>query len=70
MSRRLIGALIVALGVVALFVPALRYTTEDTVVDVGPLEVTAEHERELPLWPIAGGAAVVAGLALAVSGRP
>lgn len=64
---RFIGLLLVVIGLVALVYPFARYTTEETVIDVGPLKVTAERERQIPIWPLAGGAAIVGGLVLAIT---
>ena len=40
----------------------------DTVLDVGPLEVTTEERETLPFPPIAGGIAVAVGAALLIAG--
>jgi hypothetical protein len=42
------------------------FTTRETVVEVGDLEVTADRERPIPMW--AGIGAIVVGLALVASG--
>jgi hypothetical protein len=47
----------------------ISYTTREEVVDLGPVEVTAEDEHRIPLPPILGGAAIVVGLILLVTGR-
>jgi hypothetical protein len=38
-------------------------------VDIGPVHVTAEKTKTLPLPPIVGTVAVVGGLVLLVAGR-
>jgi hypothetical protein len=38
------------------------------VIDVGPIEATAETRERVPLPPVLGGAAVLGGLALIVVG--
>lgn len=62
------GIVLIVLGVVALAYQGITYTTRETVVDLGPLKATAERERTFPLPPIVGGAAVLAGVALAIAG--
>lgn len=57
----LIGAVLVALGVVALVYQGVNYTTRETVLDIGPLHATADRHRTLPLPPLLGAAVVVAG---------
>ncbi|HVZ24156.1 MAG TPA: hypothetical protein VG871_23955 [Vicinamibacterales bacterium] len=65
---KLIGIVLIVLGVLALAVGGVRYTTREKVVDVGPIHATADKEHNIPLSPIAGGAAVVAGIVLVVAG--
>ena len=65
----LLGIILIFLGLVALVWPVISYTDTDTVVDIGPLEVTTQSEERVPIPPLAGGAAIVAGIALVVVGR-
>jgi uncharacterized membrane protein YidH (DUF202 family) len=65
---KLIGILLIVFGIVALVVGGIRYTTRDTVVDIGPVKATAEREHTVPLSPIVGIAAVAAGIACVVAG--
>ena len=65
----LLGVLLLVAGLVALALPAITYTRTEKVVDLGPVEVTAERQRRIPLSPVAGGLAAVAGVVLIVSSR-
>jgi hypothetical protein len=67
-SLTLAGIVLIVLGVVALAYQGITYTTRETVVDFGPIKATADRERTFPLPPIVGGAAVLAGVALAIAG--
>ena len=62
------GILLVLLGVVALAYQGITYTSRETVVDIGPIEATADRERTLPLPPVLGIAAVAGGVLLLVVG--
>jgi hypothetical protein len=42
------------------------FTTRETVVDIGDLEITADRERPIPLW--AGILAIVAGAGMVAAG--
>jgi hypothetical protein len=64
----LAGIVLIVLGIGALAYQGITYTSRETVVDIGPIHATAERERTFPLPPIVGGAAVLAGVALAVAG--
>jgi TRAP-type C4-dicarboxylate transport system permease large subunit len=60
----LTGALLIILGAAALIFGSISYTTDETVLDVGPLEAEVEKERTIPLSPVLGLVAVAAGLGL------
>ena len=59
-----LGAILVIVGVLALVYGGIRYTKQEKVVDVGPIEATVEHKKTIPLPPLAGAAALVAGIIL------
>jgi hypothetical protein len=63
-SQTLIGAVLVALGLVALIYQGITYTSRETVLDIGPLHATADRQRTLPLSPLLGAAAVAIGAVL------
>lgn len=69
MSVRLIAIVLVIVGALLLAYPAITYTTRETVVDVGPIEVTADQEKSIPLPPVLGGVAIGLGALLLVTGR-
>jgi hypothetical protein len=66
---KLAGILLVLLGVLALAYQGIRYTTREKLIDIGPLKVTASERKTIPLPPIVGGIAVVAGIALILQDR-
>lgn len=61
---RIIGIILIAIGIVMLVITGISYTTEETIIDAGPIEVTADKEKEINWPPYAGGAAVISGLVL------
>ena len=64
----LLGALLLIAGLVGLASPMITYTKTEKVVDIGPVEVTAEREKHVPLPHIVGGLAAIAGLVIIVAG--
>ena len=64
----LIGIILIAIGIVAFAYQGITYTTKEKVVEVGPVEVTAERTKTLPLPPIVGAVALVGGSVLLVMG--
>jgi uncharacterized membrane protein len=63
----LVGIALIVLGVIALAYQGITYTTREKVVDLGPLEVTAQKEKTIPLPPILGGVALAGGIVLVVA---
>lgn len=65
----IVGILLIGLGVVALVYQGISYTTEEKVVELGPLEVTHEDEKTVPLPPILGIVGIAGGVALLAFSR-
>lgn len=64
----LVGLIVLLAGLGALAWPSITYTKTEKVADLGPIHVTKEDKTRIPLSPIAGGAAVIAGIAMIVAG--
>ena len=65
---KLIGIVLIVFGVLALAYGGFSYTKTDKVVDLGPLQVNAEHQKTVPIAPIAGVGALIGGIALVLVG--
>jgi uncharacterized membrane protein YidH (DUF202 family) len=63
-ARRILGLVLIAIGLIALLAGGISWTQRKTVVDAGPLQVQADEHKTLPLPPVLGGIAVVAGALL------
>ena len=59
---------LIILGVVALVYQGITYTTREKVVDLGPLKITADKDKNIPLPPIVGVLALAAGVTLVIVG--
>ena len=68
MSIRLLGVALIILGVVAFAYQGITYTTQEKVLDIGPLKATVEKEKTIPLPPLVGGAALIGGIVLLLVG--
>jgi hypothetical protein len=64
----IIGILLIIIGVVALAYGGFSYTKREKVIDAGPLQVSADKEKTVPLPPILGGLCLVGGIVLLVAG--
>ena len=67
-ANTLLGIILIVIGIVALAYQGITYTTREKVVDIGPIQVTADKTKTLPLPPIVGAAALVGGIVLLVMG--
>jgi uncharacterized membrane protein YidH (DUF202 family) len=65
----LMGIILIVIGIVALAYQGITYTTREKVVDLGPIQMTAEKTKTLPLPPIVGAVALVGGIVLLVMGN-
>ena len=67
---RIVGIILIVVGVLALIFQGITYTRDRQEVDIGPIEATVEEERTIPIPPVVGGLLLVAGVALVwVGGR-
>ena len=67
-TNTLIGIILIGIGIVALAYQGITYTTREKVVDIGPIQMSADKEKTIPLPPILGGVALVGGIVLVVAG--
>ena len=67
-SSTVLGIILVILGIFALAYQGITYTKREKVIDVGPIHATKDKTKTIPLPPILGGIAVVAGVVLIVAG--
>ena len=65
----LIAIVLIVIGIIAFGYQGISYTTSEKVIDIGPIEMTADKTRTLPLPPIVGGIAIFGGILLLVTGR-
>jgi uncharacterized membrane protein YidH (DUF202 family) len=63
-----IGIVLIILGILALAYQGITYTTKEKIVDIGPVQATAKKEKTMPLPPVLGGLALVAGVVLVIVG--
>jgi uncharacterized membrane protein HdeD (DUF308 family) len=64
---KIAGILLIVLGIVALIWGGISYTREETLIDIGPIEATAETRETIPLPPVLGGLALIGGVALMIA---
>jgi hypothetical protein len=65
---KIIGVVLIVVGAIALAYGGITYTSREKVVDIGPVEMTAEREKTIPLPPVLGALALVGGIVLVIAG--
>ncbi len=65
---RIVGILLIVVGLISLALGGISYTTREKVVDIGPIEATAERHKTIPLPPLLGGLALAGGVVLLIAG--
>ena len=68
-TTTLLAVILIAIGIVVFGYQGITYTTRENVVDIGPLKITVEKTKMLPLPPIIGAIALVGGIVLLAVGR-
>ena len=63
---RIVGVILIVIGLIGLIWGGISWTEEETLVDIGPVEARAEQERTVPITPLVGGIALVAGIVLLI----
>jgi UDP-N-acetylmuramyl pentapeptide phosphotransferase/UDP-N-acetylglucosamine-1-phosphate transferase len=65
-AARIAGIVLIVLGLVGVLWGGFSWTREKTVVDLGPIQARAQERQTIPIPPVAGGIAIVAGVVLLV----
>jgi hypothetical protein len=63
-----LGIALIVLGIVALAYGGITYTQREKIIDIGPVQATADREKTIPLPPILGGLSLAGGVALVIFG--
>ena len=60
----MLGVALICLGIVTFVYQGISYTTQNKIIDLGPLQATIDKQETLPLSPFLGGLALAGGVAL------
>ena len=64
----IVGILLILGGIASLITGGFSFTKQEKVVDAGPIQISHDSTKHVPIAPIVGGIAIVAGLGLVVVG--
>jgi len=66
----IVGLILIVLGIAGLAFGGFSFTRKEKVLDLGPIEASADKKESVPISPILGALAIVGGVVLvAVSAR-
>lgn len=66
---RILGIILILAGLVGLAWGGFSFDKKKTDVDLGPVDFQVTERQTVPIPPVAGGVAVVAGIALLLMDR-
>ncbi|MFO7653755.1 MAG: DUF3185 domain-containing protein [Candidatus Krumholzibacteriia bacterium] len=65
---KILGIVLIVLGILGFIFGGISFERNETVADLGELEIEREKTETIPIGPIASGVAVLAGVVLVVAG--
>lgn len=68
-GNKMAGIILILLGAIGLAYGSFRYTSRDKVIDLGPIQATAERSHEFPMAPVAGAMVLAGGVVLLLALR-
>lgn len=67
--NRTIGVLLIVLGIAMLVWTGFSYTKKEKIVDAGPIQISADQEKNVNWPPYVGGIVLIAGLVVLVTSK-
>ena len=62
-----VGLLLIVAGLIGLLYGGFSYTKRDKILDIGPIQATKTETKTVPLPPIIGAVALIAGIFLVIA---
>jgi hypothetical protein len=69
MTMKVLGTILICAGLLALVYGGFSYTKQKKVLDIGALEAHVDQKKTVPVSPVAGGVAILAGIAMVIADR-
>jgi uncharacterized membrane protein len=69
MSTKLIGVVLIVLGIVMIVWTGFSYTKKEKVIDAGPIQISADREKTVNWPPYLGGVLLIGGIVLVVTSK-
>ncbi len=61
---KILGAILIVLGLIGVVWGGVTYTTRDKIIDIGPIHATRDKTHHVPVPPVAGAIALVGGVTI------
>ena len=61
---RLVGIILIVLGLIGVIWGGITWTKRRDTISVGPISATVQQKQTFPISPVAGGIALVVGIAM------
>jgi len=61
---KIIGIALIVLGIAGLAWGGFTYTRTEKAIDLGPIQVTKQTQKTIPIPPLAGAGALIAGMVI------
>jgi len=68
-GKIIIGIILIVLGIASFSYQAITYTKREKVIDIGPIQMTADTEKKIPVPPIAGAILLAGGVLVIAMSR-
>ena len=67
--NRILGFIMIAIGIIMLVWTSFTYTRKEKVIDAGPIQVSADRQKTVNWPPYTGGILVIGGIVLVVTSK-
>jgi hypothetical protein len=68
-GKIILGIVLIGLGIISFAYQGITYTKREKVIDLGPIQATAETQKKVPLPPVAGAILLVGGVVVIAMSR-
>lgn len=65
---RIFGIILIVLGLISLIYQGITYTSEEALLEMGPVAISARENKTIPLPPLLGGLMLAGGVGLLIVG--
>lgn len=67
--NRLIGIVLIVLGAIMIIWTGFTYTKKEKVIDAGPIQISADRQKNVNWPPYLGGILLVGGIVIVVTSK-